>query len=527
MSDFCAGYTYVHVDGADLFTALLLPDGLGKFPVIVMRTPYVNVFEETPEEEICDIYKTKYALCLERGYAVVLQHCRGRGKSTGDFVPYIQEQQDTRALYAWIRKQSFYNGELYLRGASYCASLHYCASPFDSDVKGAVFGVQDPERYNVCYRNGFMKKGLHGEWYVEQYKAKTMKTKNYTKNSFEMLPLCNFTKTVFGESVPDFDAMLHAPHPTDAFWKTHEGGSDARDAVKAPPFPCLFTTAFFDLYMGGIFDMWHKMDKKARAGCALVVSPNDHGDRVPDPEVGYVFPNSTRTEAFGEGYEIDWFDAIRLGKEFPFATGKVTYYTLFENKWHTDLFKETDATQVTLSLGDGVAAYDYDPADPPRFRGGLSRAFGGGVYQDAPHTKQDIITVYTPPFDRNTYVKGQMRATLRVCSNCEDTCFYVRVSIEKASGDLGVRDDITSLSYALGNYESNSRVDLNFTFDEISMLIEKGERLRIDIASADCEHYVRHTNQKGAYCEQTEARVAHNQIFLSDSCLMLPIETRN
>ena len=52
----------------------------------------------------------------------------------------------------------------------------------------------------------------------------------------------------------------------------------------------------------------------------------------------------------------------------------------------------------------------------------------------------------------------------------------MRVSIEKAMGDLGVRDDITSLSYALGNYEPNSQVDLHFTFDEISMLVEKGEQ---------------------------------------------------
>ena len=30
------------------------------------------------------------------------------------------------------------------------------------DIKGAIFGVQDCERYNICYRNGFLKKGLHG-----------------------------------------------------------------------------------------------------------------------------------------------------------------------------------------------------------------------------------------------------------------------------------------------------------------------------------------------------------------------------
>ena len=523
MSTFDVRYAYVDAGDAKLFTAVMLPSAKGQYPTMVYRTPYVDVFEDTPEKEICDLYKTKYEAWLARGYAVVLQHCRGRGKSTGDCIPYINEQRDSRTLYAWIRTQDFYNGELFLNGASYCASVHYCASPYDGDIKGAVFGVQDPERYNICYRNGFMKKGLHGEWYVKQYKAKTMKEKNYTENSFEMLPLSDFTKTVFGEASMDFDTMLKSPNPSDAFWLTHGGGTDARDAVKNPPFPILFTTAFFDLYAGGVFDLWKSMDSAAKAKCALVVSPNDHGDNEADPETGCVFPNGRRKDAFGEEYEIDWFDSIRKGTTPPFALGQVTYYTLFENKWHTDLFEGKESVQ-SISLGTEIAEYDYDPNDPPRFKAGLSRAFGGTVFQDAPHTKNDIVSVYTEPFEQDSCIKGQMRAELSVSSDCEDTCFYVRVSIEKAQGDLGLRDDITSLCFACGDYKVNEKVQLCFTFDEISCLVRKGERLRVDIASADAEHYVRHTNQKGLYSAQTSTKLAHNCVFLKESRLLLPIE---
>ena len=117
-----------------------------------------------------------------------------------------------------------------------------------------------------------------------------------------------------------------------------------------------------------------------------------------------------------------------------------------------------------------------------------------------------------------------MKGILNVKSDCEDTCFYMRLSIEKEKGDYGLRDDITSLCYQLGDYMPNSYVNLDFSFDEHAFLVKKGERLRIDISSANNEHYVRHTNQKGLYSEMTTAKVARNTVNLEKSCIKLPVE---
>lgn len=522
MTSFVTDYTYVNSNGTGLFTVTLLPNANGKFPCVVFRSPYVDAHEPLSETEICIKYLEKHDAWLARGYAVVYQHCRGRGKSEGDCIPYINEQADSRALYDWIRTKAFYNGELFLCGSSYTSSVHFCAAPYADDVKGAVFGVQDVERYNICYRNGFMKKGLHGNWYVGMYKAKSKMPKHYTEGAFETLPLRDFSQTVFGESVADFDEMLKSPNPTDAFWQTHAGGTDARDALKDLPFPALFTTAFYDLYTGGIFDMWNRLSESARAKCALVVSPNNHGD-TPGGADGILFPRGTRKEAFGVDYEIDWFDSIRRGSTPPFQTGKVTYYRVFENQWATDDFA-TGKQTMTLPLGDRSVSYTYNPYDPPRFKGGLSCNFGGSVYQDRPNSRHDVISVYTDRFSADHFVKGKMAVELSVSSDCPDTCFYVRLSIEKERGDYGLRDDITSLCYQLGDYLPGTEVRLQFSFDEHAFLVRRGERLRIDIASADANHYVRHTNQKGLYSEQTMARIAHNTVHLQGSFLHLPIE---
>ena len=523
MIDFKMDYTYIVSGGVKLFTASLLPDATRRFPTVIIRTPYVDRYETYDEDDIVSEYMNEYKIWLKNGYAVIVQHCRGRGKSDGDCIPYINEREDGLALQEWIRQQSFYNGELYLKGESYLTSVHYVTAPFAEDIKGAVFGVQDSERYNICYRNGFMKKALNGSWYVETYKAKSHMKKNYTYNSFNLLPLSNFTKTVFGEKAEDFDEMLKAPNPDDEFWSTRFGGNDARHATDNVKFPVLFTTGFYDLYTGGIFDMWHQMNENSRANCALVVSPYDHVDSC-DAEDSIVFENGKRVEQFGQNYEVEWFNSIRdKNRKWPFERGKVTYYSLFENKWKCDNFNQPE-NKLQIKLGDKEVTYTYNPYDAPSFKGGLSCNSGGTVFQDKPNSRYDIVSVYTEPFSEDILIKGKMSAKLFVKTDCDDTCFYVRISISKERGDYGLRDDITSILFQHEDYKKNEETDLTFNFDEHSFLIKKGEKLRIDIASADNAHYVRHTNNKGLYSEQTTAKIAQNTVFLNKSYILLPVE---
>lgn len=522
MIKYIVDYEYVESNGVQLYTVILLPEKEGRFPTIIVRSPYVDRFEDEAEDIVATSYLADNQKWLKSGYALVIQHCRGRGKSEGDCIPYINEREDSLNLQDWVRKQKFYNGEIFFKGNSYHSSVNYVTAPFADDIKGAIFGVQDTERYNICYRNGFFKKALHGSWYVDMYKAKSHMKKNYTDGSFDLLPLKDFTKTVFGEQVPDFDEMLKAPNRDHPFWNTRFGGNDARNATDDVNFPMLITTGFYDIYTGGIFDMWNNMSEKSRNMSAMIVSPYNHSDGC-DVENSIVFPKGNRFENFGDLYEVEWLDYVRGKRENPpVPTGRITYYKLFENVWKTDEFLTSYET-MSIKLGEQEISYVYNPFDAPKFKGGLSGTFGGAVFQDKPNSRHDIISVYTNPFEEDVFVKGKMAATLSVKSDCEDTCFYMRISIEKEQGDYGLRDDITSLCYQLGDYKPNSVVELAFDFDEHAFLIKKGERLRVDIASADNAHYVRHTNQKGLYSAQTTAKIAHNTVYLQKSFLCLPV----
>ena len=131
-------HKYLFNNNAELFTVICLPDGDGAYPTVIFRTPYVDSEEKISENEICAKKTAEFQRWNEAGYAVVFQHCRGRGKSSGDCVPYIYEREDGLFLQQWIREQPFYNGELYLCGESYTSSVHFVTAPFADDIKGSV-----------------------------------------------------------------------------------------------------------------------------------------------------------------------------------------------------------------------------------------------------------------------------------------------------------------------------------------------------------------------------------------------------
>jgi len=513
-------YDYLQTDGAALFTVVCLPQKEGTFPTVITRSPYVDDTQDLPEAEICAACVRGNAAWLENGYAVVSQHCRGRGKSTGDCIPYIFEREDGLFLQDWIRKQTFYNGELYLCGGSYTSSVHFVTAPFSSDIKGAVLEVQDSQRYNCNYRNGFYKTGLHGGWYVGMYKKKSIPEKNYHDRSYDLLPLSAFSKTVLGEPAADFDEILMHPDRNDPFWRTRYGGGEAFDAIRHARIPILLVTGFYDIYTGGIFDMWNTLDETTRAQSALAVHPYEHGGTGNAEPVR--FENSVLREVFPQ-YAVRWMNSVRNGTEPPFCKGKVTYYKLFGNEWCRDGF-DPPAKKKRIPLGTGEISYRYDPNDPAFFPGGLSANFGGNEWQDPPYLRQDIISLFTPQAEQDVFIKGKMRAKPKVKSDCEDTCFYIRLGLCKQEGYYGLRDDINQISNFCADYIPGAEIEMDFAFDEHAIVLQKGEKLRIDISSSAHPHYVRHTNQKGLFSMQETVKTAHNTVILDGSWLELPIE---
>ena len=491
------------------------------------------VFKRTPYAKECRVKMEDYAYgkreALSRGYAYVEQHVRGTGMSEGDWIPYASEREDGLAMLEWLRRLPYYNGEIFLSGGSYLSSVHF--SYLDTnppDVKGAALSVQDVNRYNVAYRNGIFKIGLHGNWFVKGYRKKDRSLQRNASASFTDFPLEGFSRRCWGAAVPALDNVLSHPRPDDPFWRSHELGSgvDYLDAIGKSTMPVLLRTAFYDIYTDGVCEMWRGMTPERRANCALIIDAYDHGGRLAGWAKGTrgEFPGGSRVDSGVT--ELDWFDYCRTGKPVEGAKpGRTRHYVLWENVWKETPELVDGGRRMRLALGQGARTWTYDPRRPlPQFPGSGGICFGGMNLQPPPDFRDDVVSFILPPIQERIDVRGRMAAELAVSSDREDTCFYVRVSVRKDDGNWYLlRDDITSLSFAGGPYTSGTERKVSFRFADHAFMLEKGDVLRVDVSSANSQ-FAPHPNVAGDAFACAEPKVARNTVFPERSFLVLPAE---
>src|SRR6185437_7904220 len=94
-------------DGVLLAMDLRRPDAAGRFPVILLRTPYNKTAAMSSprgrpfQEELA-----------RRGYIVAVQDCRGRFNSDGEFDPYRHEHADGFDTIEWLEAQEWCDGNI-------------------------------------------------------------------------------------------------------------------------------------------------------------------------------------------------------------------------------------------------------------------------------------------------------------------------------------------------------------------------------------------------------------------------------
>ena len=508
-------------DGVKLYTYGAVPKEGVRCPVVIERNPYVK------ERRIDGpAFARGQTDALKRGYAHVVQHVRGAGVSEGKRVPYEHEREDGLALLEYVRKLPWYNGEIYLAGGSYLSTVHWTYLDTNPpDVKGAFLAIQEVDRYNVCYRNGFFKTALHGGWFVKEFWKTDHELTRNRDVKFSDFPLIDFATRYWGRPEPSFDNVIRHPRPDDPFWKSFEIGSgiDCRFALLKSTMPVLLKTGFYDIYTEGICDMWRETPAARRANCALLIDAYDHGGRLSAEMKGTLgeFPDGARADERVEA--MDWFDAIRAGRPCSgAATNRTRYYALWENAWHEADALTDGPRRIAFRLGEGERSYVYDPKRPlPSFPGSGGICFGGMRFQPEPNFRDDVLSFVLPPLAERLDVRGRMTAKLAVASDCEDTCFYVRVSVKKPDGKWYLlRDDITSLSFQLGDYAPGSKRVLAFRFADHAFRLERGDVLRVDVASASSQ-FAPHANVKGDQFAVREPKVAHNRVFAAESELVL------
>ena len=164
-------------DGPSLKTLVVLPEGPGPFPAIVVRTPYglptpasgpVELDDDNATQE--DILAT-WKPALTRGFAVVQQNTRGRGESTGLDMMFQTDRADGVELASWLVAQPWSDGTFRLTGDSADGFAGYLmAAENPKGLTGAFFQVScaNLQQLGVIRRTGGLQLEALVPWVMLQ-----------------------------------------------------------------------------------------------------------------------------------------------------------------------------------------------------------------------------------------------------------------------------------------------------------------------------------------------------------------------
>src|SRR5690348_16044289 len=137
-------------DGTVLLANIYRP-AQGQWPVLLMRTPYGK---DLPMASI----PLDPVQVANRGYVVIVQDCRGRMASQGDWSPYRNEALDGVDTVAWAAQLPYTNGDVGMFGMSYMgadqwlSALHQRAA---LKVIAPLLAWNNPLNGSNCRAGGF------------------------------------------------------------------------------------------------------------------------------------------------------------------------------------------------------------------------------------------------------------------------------------------------------------------------------------------------------------------------------------
>ncbi|MGD1049142.1 MAG: CocE/NonD family hydrolase, partial [Candidatus Krumholzibacteriaceae bacterium] len=132
-------------DGVKLATDVYKPSAAGKFPVILLRTPYKK-----------DMSELKARFYARRGYVFAVQDCRGRFASKGTWNPFFDEPKDGYDTIEWLAAQPWSNGKVGMIGGSYVGWVQWWAArEAPPHLATIIPNVSPPDPYfNIPYEYG-------------------------------------------------------------------------------------------------------------------------------------------------------------------------------------------------------------------------------------------------------------------------------------------------------------------------------------------------------------------------------------
>ncbi|RPJ57311.1 MAG: CocE/NonD family hydrolase [Acidobacteria bacterium] len=557
-------------DGVKLATDVYLPKADGKIPLIVYRTPY--------GKELMELNGKYWA---RRGYACAIQDCRGRFKSEGNWVPFMHEAEDGHDTIEWLAGQPWCNGKVGMIGGSYLGWVQWwAASQKPAHLVTIIPNVAPPDpHYNIPFEHGafFL---LGSIWWAQILESEA--TADLSGAKLSEVGESDYSKILTTLPVIDLDKVLMKKE--NRYWRDWIGHPDNGkfwekanflEKLKTVNIPVFHQSGWFDGDGIGTKLNYLKMRSFGHANQKMIVGPWGHTDTssrgMGDKDFGKDAAPDLQREY------VQWFDFWLKGvKNGVDAEPMVRLFAMGSNKWltgNTYPLEQTEFRKLLLKSGgkantgkgDGrlvwslpadsaeFDSYTYDPGDPtpdPSFYPTRSQEERKKIVlsneeekkrQEAFHRetvdkRTDILVYLTEPLEASLTFCGPLSAVLYASSSAADTDWFVTVSEEKADGKIfplvhgKIRARYRNSMSKPEKLKPGEVVKYTLDLWHTGITIPKGDRLRVEVASALFPTFGRNLNTGGHNEMETRFVKAEQKVFHSEkypSHVLLPVIPEN
>lgn len=526
-------------DGVRLSTNIYFPDSSGRFPVLLLRTPYGNNEKDKQGEYFF----------AQRGYVVVVQDTRGRYESEGSFDAYQFEALDGYDTQEWIGRQSWCNGKIGTFGGSYEGVTQWLPAPLQSNYLKAMFPSKTfSNLHNEVYQGGAFRILRFCPWSYEMTRQKNVDPAfiNSIEDSlFKSIPLIEQEKLLGWKISFLKDWMSHPQN--DQYWARTRVKDYKR--IKAAVYNL---GGWFDSFQNGTFQNFIKMTgpsikPEVRAKQKLIVGPWLHaseGRKTGDLDFGETAILDSRE------LQLRWFDSQLKGKnngimdEPPvrlFIMGANIWR--FENEWplartrYKKFYFHSQGKANTL-YGDGRLetkvpdssyknSFIYDPENPVPTRGNLQP-----VDQRKVEERNDVLVFSTPLLKKDIEITGPVSVILYASSSAVNSDFTAKlVDVYPDGRSICLREGIIRASFrepeATPSYIQPGKV-YKYDIDlwATSNVFKPGHQIRVEISSSNFPMFDRNLNTAiipalGTKYQKAEQTIYHSKEY--PSCIVLPV----
>ena len=525
-------------DGVCLAADVFRPGMPGRYPVILVRTPYDKLGASM-------VAGLDPLAAVRAGYVVVIQDVRGTFASEGRLRHFRDEAEDGAASIAWAAAQEWSSGSVAMVSGSYMGATQLLAAtrmpPALKAIAPALTGSEYYEGWT--YQGGAFQLGFTLQWTTfmaiadlnrrdalgEDVSAGREVLEGIAADpwaAYRHLPLAGLPRQV--PLLGNYADWLAHPD-RDEFWRAtaineHYGEIDV---------PAFHIAGWNDIFLKGTLENYVGLragaaSEHARASQRLIVTPWGHGtigevigDLWFDKDAGMPMLVNLQT------WQREFLDTFLNGGS-RLESPPVRIYVMGANRWRDeDDWPLARAVETRFYLRSGGRltreapadeagdTFIYDPADPVPTVGGNTLLSGGGAFMGprdrrGVRKRRDILLYTSDVLQHDLEVTGPLKATLHVATSVRDTDFTVAlVDVYPDGRAIGIADGILRLRYRKGCSEQHLAtpgevfeivVDLAAT----SNVFHAGHSIVVEVSSSNFPRFDRNPNHGGVIAEATE-----------------------